>query len=194
MLKKKIGSGILSALLGISLITGGTYAYFSDQETANNTFAAGTLDLSVNPTQIIQVDEIKPGDSFIRDFELVNNGSLDIGQVLLETSYTVTDAQGDNTDDFGKHIQVEFLYNMDRFDEVIYETTLAELSDLQPEVINEMIFEEILDGKGLPTGDSNDLIVKFTFVDNGEDQNQFQGDALDLTWTFHALQKDGEQR
>jgi len=194
MLKKKIGSGILSALLGISLITGGTYAYFSDQETTNNTFAAGTLDLSVNPTQIIQVDEIKPGDSFIRDFELVNNGSLDIGQVLLETSYTVTDAQGDNTDDFGKHIQVEFLYNMDRFDEVIYETTLAELSDLQPEVINEMIFEEILDGKGLPTGDSNDLIVKFTFVDNGEDQNQFQGDALDLTWTFHALQKDGEQR
>lgn len=194
MLKKKIGSGILSALLGVSLITGGTYAYFSDQETTNNTFAAGTLDLSVNPTQIIQVDEIKPGDSFIRDFELVNNGSLDIGQVLLETSYTVTDAQGDNTDDFGKHIQVEFLYNMDRFDEVIYETTLAELSDLQPEVINEMIFEEILDGKGLPTGDSNDLIVKFTFVDNGEDQNQFQGDALDLTWTFHALQKDGEQR
>ena len=194
MLKKKIGSGILSALLGISLITGGTYAYFSDQETTNNTFAAGTLDLSVNPTQIIQVDEIKPGDSFIRDFELVNNGSLDIGQVLLETSYTVTDAQGDNTDDFGEHIQVEFLYNMDRFDEVIYETTLAELSDLQPEVINEMIFEEILDGKGLPTGDSNDLIVKFTFVDNGEDQNQFQGDALDLTWTFHALQKDGEQR
>ena len=194
MLKKKIGSGILSALLGISLITGGTYAYFSDQETTNNTFAAGTLDLSVNPTQIIQVDEIKPGDSFIRDFELVNNGSLDIGKVLLETSYTVTDAQGDNTDDFGEHIQVEFLYNMDRFDEVIYETTLAELSDLQPEVINEMIFEEILDGKGLPTGDSNDLIVKFTFVDNGEDQNQFQGDALDLTWTFHALQKDGEQR
>lgn len=194
MLKKKLGSGILSALLGVSLITGGTYAYFSDQETTNNTFAAGTLDLAVNPTQIIQVDDIKPGDSFIRDFELINNGSLDIGKVLLETSYTVNDAKGDNTDDFGKHIQVEFLYNMDRFDEVIYETTLAELNELQPEVINEMVFEEILDGKGLPTGDSNDLIVKFTFVDNGEDQNQFQGDALDLTWTFHALQKDGEQR
>ena len=33
----------------------------------------------MNPTQIIQVDDIKPGDSFIRDFELINNGSLDIG-------------------------------------------------------------------------------------------------------------------
>ncbi|WP_461183398.1 TasA family protein, partial [Virgibacillus kimchii] len=30
------------------------------------------------------------------------------------------------------------------------------------------------------------------FVDNGEDQNQFQGDALNLEWTFTATQTDGE--
>lgn len=184
----------MSAVLGITLVGGGTYAYFSDTEQTNNTFAAGTLDLSVNPSQIIKVDNIKPGDSFIRDFELHNNGSLDIGKVLLNTNYTVKDAKGDNTEDFGEHIQVEFLYNMNKFDEVIFETTLAKLKAMNPEVINEKVFGEIFDGEGLKPGDSNDLIVKFNFIDNGKDQNQFQGDSLDLTWTFNAQQKEGEQK
>ena len=88
-IKKQLSMGLMSAVLGVSLIGGGTYAYFSDSVVTQNTFAAGTLDLSVNPTQLINVDNIKPGDSFLRDFELVNNGSLDIGKVLLETDYTV---------------------------------------------------------------------------------------------------------
>ncbi len=133
-IKKQLATGLLSAVLGVTLIGSGTYAYFSDSEKTNNTFAAGTLDLSVNPTQIINVDNMKPGDSFIRDFELINNGTLDIGKVSLETAYTVADANGDNTADFGEHIEVEFLYNLDRLDEVIYETTLAELKDINPEV------------------------------------------------------------
>lgn len=193
-LKKQLTTGLLSAVLGVTLIGSGTYAYFSDSAETNNTFAAGTLDLSVNPTQIINVDNIKPGDSFIRDFELHNNGTMDIGKVLLEASYTVVDAKGDNTEDFGEHIEVEFLYNLDKFDEVIYQTTLAELKNLNPEVINEKVFGEIFDGEGLPVGVENDLVVKFTFKDNGTDQNQFQGDSLDLTWTFNAQQKEGEQR
>lgn len=192
--KKQLSTGLVSAVLGITLIGGGTYAYFSDSEETNNTFAVGTLDLAVNPTQIIIVDNIQPGDSFIRDFELQNNGTLDIGKVLLETSYTVVDAQGDNTEDFGEHIEVEFLYNLDKLDEVIYKTTLAKLQDMKPEVINEKVFEPIFDEEGLPTGEMNDLVVKFHFVDNGKDQNQFQGDSLDLTWTFNAQQTEGEQR
>ncbi|MBO0995836.1 TasA family protein [Bacillus sp. SD088] len=193
-LKKQLTTGLLSAVLGVTLIGSGTYAYFSDSAETNNTFAAGTLDLSVNPTQIINVDNIKPGDSFIRDFELHNKGTMDIGKVLLEATYTVVDAKGDNTEDFGEHIEVEFLYNLDKFDEVIYQTTLAELKNLNPEVINEKVFGEIFDGEGLPVGVENDLVVKFTFKDNGTDQNQFQGDSLDLTWTFNAQQKEGKQR
>jgi|SRR5690625_1507343 len=193
-IKKQLATGLLSAVLGITLIGGGTYAYFSDGVETNNTFAAGTLDLAVEPTEIITVDNIKPGDSFIRDFELQNNGTLDIGNVLLETSYTVEDAEGDNTEDFGDHIEVEFLYNTDKLDEVIYQTTLAELQDMQPEVINEKVFEPIFDEQGLPVGETNDLVVKFNFVDNGEDQNQFQGDSIDLTWIFNAQQTEGEQR
>src|SRR5690625_4267051 len=109
--------GIMSAALGISLIGGGTFAYFSDTETTENTFAAGTLDLSAEPTTIIDVENIKPGDSMVRTFELQNNGSLDIHRVYLDTEYTVDDAEGNNTEDFGEHIEVEFLYNVDKLDE-----------------------------------------------------------------------------
>lgn len=124
-MRKKLGMGIMSATLGLSLIAGGTYAYFSDSEVSNNTFAAGTLDLAIEPTEIINVENLKPGDWMVRTFELQNNGTLDIEKVFLETDYTIIDANGDNTEDFGEHIQVEFLYNADKLDEVIYETTLA---------------------------------------------------------------------
>lgn len=192
-IKKKLVMGLLSAVLGLSLIGVGTYAYFSDSEVTNNTFAAGTLDLSVEPTEIINVDNIKPGDSMLRVFELQNNGSLDIDRVLLETDYTVNDAKGDNTEDFGDHIEVEFLYNLDKLDEVIYKTTIAELKEMTPEAIYEHILDPQL-GKGLPVGSTDDLAVKFVFVDNGEDQNEFQGDSLELEWTFKAEQTLGTQK
>ena len=192
-IKRKVGMGIMSAAHGLTLVAGGTYAYFSDSQTTNNTFAAGTLDLSVNPTTIVDVGELKPGDSVIRDFELHNDGSLDIERVVLETDYTVIDAEGDNTEDFGEHIQVEFLYNASKMDEVIFETTLAALKDMSPEAVNENIFYPLLGEKGLEAGgEADDLVVKFNFLDNGENQNQFQGDSLELEWTFVAEQGVGE--
>lgn len=191
-LKKQLSMGIITAALGLTLIGGGTYAYFSDTEDANGTFAAGTLDLSAEPTQIIDINDMKPGDSITRDFVLENNGSLNIENVSLETDYTVIDIQGDNDEDFGKYIEVEFLYNADQMNEVVYETTLQDLKDMSPEAIEEEVFEEILDEGGLESGEANDFVVQFNFLDNDEDQNQFQGDELNLEWTFHAKQTDGE--
>ncbi|MEW9674784.1 CalY family protein [Lentibacillus sp. L22] len=193
-IKKQLGMGVMSAALGIALIGGGTYAYFSSSETTNNTFAAGKLDLSVQPTTVIDVDELQPGDSVIRDFELQNNGTLDMNKVLLETDYSVIDDKGDNTDDFGKYIQVEFLYNADQLNEVIYETTLAELKDMDPEVVHDEVFSPLLGKKGLEAGDEHDLVVKFKFIDDGKDQNQFQGDSLNLEWTFNAQQTAGDEK
>lgn len=193
-IKKQLGLGIASAALGLTLVSGGTFAYFSDTETSSNTFAAGTLDLAAAPTEIIEVDNIKPGDTMIRDFELQNNGTLDIEKVLLDTDYTVTDAAGDNTGDFGEHIMVEFLYNADKLDEVIYQTTLAELKTMTPEAVNENVFLPLLGENGLPVGTIDDLVVQFNFVDNGEDQNEFQGDTLSLEWTFTAQQTAGEDK
>ncbi|TCP29220.1 camelysin [Scopulibacillus darangshiensis] len=194
--KKKLGAGIVTASLGLSLIGGGTFAYFSDSEVTNNAFAAGTLDLSMNPKTVIDVSNLKPGDTMTRDFKLKNDGSLDIKTINLLTNYSVVDKKGDNADvDFGKHIKVNFLWNWDKESEPIFETTLYDLKKMDPDVVKKDVFDPLWEKKGgLKAGAENDLWVEFEFVDNGEDQNVFQGDKLKLEWTFNAMQTDGEEK
>lgn len=195
-LKKKLGMGIASAALGISLVGGGTFAYFSDTAEANATFAAGTLDLSADPTTIIDVDNIKPGDTMLRSFDLVNGGSLDIATIDLSTSYTVTDAKGDNTEDFGKHIRVNFLINADKLDAPIFSTTLYDLQNMSPDVIEGNFWSQFFAERGgnLAAGTSDKLYVQYEFVENNADQNEYQGDSLELKWTFEGKQGAGVAR
>lgn len=199
-IKKKLGLGIASAALGLSLVGGGTFAWFNSVATTNNSFTAGTLDLSVDPTTIIDVDNIKPGDWMNRTFDLVNGGSLDISSVTLTTDYTVSDPT--NTDDMGEHIRVNFLWNEDKAvlgpwspDAVVYSTTLADLKSMSPDAVKNNIFIPwVEESGGLRSGDTDSLYVQFEFVDNGADQNEFQGDALNLEWTFTADQGPGQSR
>ncbi|GAA0427742.1 MAG: TasA family protein [Bacillota bacterium] len=195
-LKKKLGMSVVTASLGLSLIAGGTYAYFSDTEVTDNTFAAGTLDLSVDPTTIIDITNLKPGDTMVKEFVLGNEGSLDIKTVNLLTNYEVVDASGDNGgDDFGQHIKVNFMWNWDKESEPIFETTLYELKNMDPDVVKKDIWDPLWEQHGgLDVGDTNELWVEFEFVDNGQDQNIFQGDQLNLEWTFNATQTDGEEK
>ncbi|MFS0674183.1 TasA family protein [Ornithinibacillus sp. 179-J 7C1 HS] len=208
-IKKKLGMGIASATLGIALIGGGTFAYFNDVEETTNTFAAGTLDLSVDPTTIVDVGNLKPGDTIVREFVLSNDGSLDISSIDLLTDYIVNDAQGDNTEDFGRHIKVLFLENADKtgdgwiigdYNDVISETTLYDLKSQTPDAVENVqgFFTWLLglngESSGLEAGTSDQMYVAFEFVDNGQDQNQFQGDSLELAWTFNAHQTEGEMK
>ncbi|WP_369900544.1 TasA family protein [Bacillus manliponensis] len=195
-LKKKLGMGVATGALGLSLIGGGTFAFFSDKAETNNTFAAGTLDLNVDPTTIIDVNNIKPGDYMYRTFKLTNSGSLDIESVKLATEYTVTDAKGDNGgEDFGKHIEVSFIINGDKLSVPVFQTTLADLKGMTPDAVEESIFGGWLaESGGLKNGDSDDLLVRYEFVENGQDQNIFQGDSLNLKWTFEGKQGEGEER
>jgi len=197
-MKKKLGMGVVTAALGLSLISGGTYAYFSDKEVSQNTFAAGTLDLSVNPEVVINVDNIKPGDEMERGFQLVNKGTLAIGDVKLLTDYSVIDAKGDNGNaDFGDHIRVDFLWNLDKNEVPIWSTTLSELKvSTQNGSIPDLVQKGVVDreGNGLAPGDDDTFYVMFTFVDNNAEQNVFQGDSLKLNWTFNSMQTKGEEK
>lgn len=197
-IKKKLGMGVVTAGLGLSLIGGGTYAYFSDKEVSQNTFAAGTLDLSVNPEVVINVDNIKPGDEMERGFQLVNKGTLAIGDVKLLTDYSVIDAKGDNgSADLGDHIRVDFLWNLDKNEVPIWSTTLSELKvSTQNGSIPDLVQKGVVDreGNGLAPGNDDTFYVMFTFVDSNEEQNVFQGDSLKLNWTFNSMQTKGEER
>lgn len=195
-LKKKLGMGVASAALGLSLIGGGTFAFFSDKEVSNNTFAAGTLDLELNPKTIVDIDNLKPGDSVKKEFLLKNNGSLAIKDVKLATKYSVIDSKGDNNgEDLAKHIKVKFIWNWDKSSEPVYETTLADLQNLDPDVVAKDVFApEWAEEGGLKAGSEDYLWVQFEFVDNKADQNIFQGDKLNLEWTFNATQTAGEEK
>lgn len=195
-LKKKLGMGVASAALGLSLIGGGTFAFFSDKEVSNNTFAAGTLDLELNPKTIVNIENLKPGDSVKKEFALKNNGSLAIKDVKLATKYNVIDSKGDNNgEDFGKHIKVKFIWNWDKQSEPVYETTLADLQKADPDVVAKDVFApEWSEEGGLKAGTEDYLWVQFVFEDNGQDQNIFQGDKLNLEWTFNASQTEGEEK
>ena len=194
-IKQKLGLGVASATLGLALVGGGTYAYFSDSAETTSTFAAGTLDLSANPTTIVNVSNIKPGDKMLRSFDLVNGGTLDIASIDLVTDYTVH-GNGNNTDDFGKHIRVNFLINADKIDAPIWSTTLYDLKNMSPDVIEGNFWSGWFaeHGGNLAAGTSDKLYVQYEFVDNGGDQNQFQGDSLELEWTFNGMQGAGEAR
>jgi spore coat-associated protein N len=89
-IKKKLGLGVASAAIGLSLIGGGTWAAFNDTATISNHFAAGTLDLEVGKsgTKPINFDltNMKPGDNVQRIFKLKNKGTLAIKEVLLNVS------------------------------------------------------------------------------------------------------------
>jgi spore coat-associated protein N len=193
-IKKTLAFGVATAALGLTLIGGGTFAYFSDTVETTGTFAAGTLDINADPTAIVNLGNLKPGDIIPRTFKLKNEGTLDIKEVLLKTSYTVTNKAGapDNTDDFGKHIKVKFLHNVDKLNDVIWETTLYDLQNQTPDAVERGFF--LGERSGLRAGTTDTMAVAFEFVDNGQDQNQFQGDKLNLTWQFEAKQGDGEIR
>lgn len=150
------------------------------------------MDLGLNPSTVVNISNIKPGDEIYREFTLENNGTLDIGKVLLDTSYTVDDAQLDgkaNQDDLAKHIKVTIMYNTSSSTNTVVETTLHDLQTKQPDLTQ----IDNLAGPypdGIPAGEKEKIFVLFEFVDNGEDQNQFQGDKLKVDWTFNAEQTD----
>ncbi|WP_262174190.1 CalY family protein [Saccharococcus sp. Marseille-Q5394] len=204
-LKKKLAMSIATGALAVSMIGGGTYAYFNDVEVSTNQFKAGTLNLAMNPSTLINLDKLKPGDWMPRYFELENKGNLDINQVLLSTEYT----QGGGGDvDFGKHIRVNFLTNVDKAgisgpiwnpkvkpSNPIVSKTLYELKTMTPDAVANLsntIFT--FEDSGLKAGNTDHLFVVFEFVDDATDQNALQGAYIDLKWSFKATQHEGSMK
>ncbi|CDQ38982.1 MULTISPECIES: TasA family protein [Virgibacillus] len=188
--KKKLGMGIATAVLGIGLIGGGTFAYFSDQEVVDNTFAAGTLDLGVDPTIAFDIENLKPGDYMTRSFHMANEGTLNIGKVLMNTS-----ASG--TDEFKDHLRVDFLTSDGKPINDLSGKTIAELETMDQLDITPgfwIWWPFVREGEGIPTGTDDTIRIKITFVDNGEDQNFLQGAGLDVQFHLEAEQTDGERR
>lgn len=180
-LKKSLLAAVATGFIGIGLISGGTYAYFSDTEASNSTFATGLLDLEINKETIIQIEDIVPGDTMNGHFELTNDGTVDMKEVILHSSYEVVDkGESNNGDDLGDHILVEYLYHVNNKETVVFEKMLSELSKQQ--VLKEFPAES----------KAEKFTVRFKFIDNGKNQNHFMTDYLNLKWEFEAVQREGK--
>lgn len=214
-LKKKLGLGVASAALGLSLVGGGTYAYFSTTATQTSTFASGTLNLAVDPVTNVPLTNLKPGDWSIKTFDLINTGTLDIKKVSLKTDYTVTKNNGDTVspaivDKYSDAIIVDFLVN--RGDNlpantVLLSKPLKELKGMTPDDLAKewdkagsvygIPYYVMNDGIKAGTGSesTDNFVVKFRFKDSGaDDQNDLQDLKLNLTWKFIGVQENGTQR
>lgn len=183
----------LAALgIGSAFVGGATFAYFSDKEAVANTFATGTIDLTVDKKVVFDVNNIKPGDYMVRYFTIKNSGTLDISEVLMHTDYAVTDERGNNgTDDFGKHLYVDFLTSDGQV--ILLNQSLADLKELTKNGKSMDIATLYTDLVNLPVGDSDTICIKIRFNDNGQEQNVFQGDTLQLTWNLEAKQGKGKE-
>ena len=117
---KKILGLTIAALLVMALVGGGTWAYFSDVETAaGNTFTAGTLNLQVGAADPATVaiaigddEDCAPGDSGnAADWDVENLGNLSgtlkvtFDSTITNNENTITEpetADGDITDPAGE--------------------------------------------------------------------------------------------
>lgn len=94
---KRILGLTVAALMIITIVGGGTWAYFSDVEnSANNSLTAGTLDLNIDggntAVTTFSLTNAAPGDSGTGNSALSNVGSLS-GELDIEFS-TITNTGG----------------------------------------------------------------------------------------------------
>ena len=236
-IKKKLGLGVASAALGLSLVGGGTWAAFNDIETKDNYFAAGTLDLDLADVNgfhsRFNLGNLKPGDYKTIKFNLTNNGSLAIEDVLLTTLATnddFTNGENEYVDDpevedntyleFLDQFQVEIL----RVDPQV-QATAEDPNFFLIDVNDNVTLKTLVEGN-LPTGvvttggklnlapdnpnsdkwdglpanpsETETIEIKIKFKEdsavgvNGEqDQNKYQGDSIDVTFSMEAQQWEG---
>ncbi|MEK4848559.1 TasA family protein [Paenibacillus sp. FSL H7-0756] len=192
--KKTLGLGVVSAALGLTLVGGGTFAYFSSTSTSSSSFNNGTLSLKSDPSVIVNLSNLKPGDSILRDFKLINDGTLNIPKVVLHTSSAITDALGDNgSHNFKDDIIVTFLANKDKQELPLLVISLADLEKESPDLVARGIVGAILGGEksGIKAGTSDNLTIQFAFKETLQPQNYYQGDTLALTLNFEANQEKG---
>ncbi len=140
-MKKKLITGALSAMMGLSLVGGGTFAAFNDREEVQADIHTGTLDLNVLATQqyedTFQLSDLKPGDSMVRAFLLENEGSLAINEVLMDAV-----AMGFSNDEDNEYVSQTGLDNnmeeyLEQFEVKMLRVARTDLLDLDPGLVQE---------------------------------------------------------
>lgn len=75
-MKKKIAALVLVIALAATAVIGGTLAYFTDTDEAENVFTVGNVDIALTETEWVEpTDPVYPGQTLPKNPTVVNNGS-----------------------------------------------------------------------------------------------------------------------
>ncbi len=120
---KKIFGLTIAALLVIGMVSGGTWAYFSDTESStNNSLTAGTLDLNINGGNVavttFSASNVAPGSSGSGNSTLANIGSLsgelDIRLSAVTNTGGVGGEYGDSVGNLGGVAEIAMYIDVDQ--------------------------------------------------------------------------------
>lgn len=212
--KRAIVKGYLFIVIGLMLVAGGTWAAFNDIENMHNSLEAGTLDLELNKEILFDVSNLKPGDTMIREFTMVNNGTLNIQKVLFHTRLVEfiddTSAEhngsGNDFNSLAQQFQIEFFTSEGKPITPLYGKNLGQLISATNagnpvDITNYLSDFDGKNKKNLPSGDLDRIMMQLTFVDDRQKlgnglyiQNKYQGDSLKFAFMLEAFQYPGEIR
>lgn len=180
-----------------TLIIGGIYAYFSDvEQTTDNSFTAGTLDLKTNGadgvTATITATNMKPGDrmptSGNASVNLTNVGSIDGS--TLDINFTYVESDGQNPTEFPANMTA------DEFaDELLVVVLNYGGTDLLPSIsdgdadgvdMKEAASADLTGQTGINTGLSKNFEIAVQLKTSVG--NDYQADGIDMTITFTLIQ------
>lgn len=100
-MNKRILLSSMSIFASLALVTGATFAFFSDSGTSNdNVFDSGDLDMQLSDANQEDLDNVTatwglasaPGDTFTGDLRVTNVGSVSANHVELKFDNVVTEA------------------------------------------------------------------------------------------------------
>ena len=208
-MKKIIGLSVAAVLI-IGVISGATFAYFSDTESSvNNSLTAGVLDLNIDGGDIavttLTVADAEPGGSGSGSSILANVGSM-VGELDIATSAVTntgavsgTSEYADDSGDLGAVAQIAMYLDIDQSGTVTAgdiglqsdETTYDPTGGLNYDVIDNYAsdnWDAII--ASMAASASDDIIVLWQ-VPTGAG-NTIQGDSVsfDITFTLEQAAVD----
>ncbi len=96
---KRIRTALLSTALAGVMLIGGTYAYFTDGDTATNTFTVGSIEIELQEPNWEPPEDITPNETLEKDPQIKNTGNNE-SYVFLEVTVpyaNIVTAKADGT-------------------------------------------------------------------------------------------------
>lgn len=188
-------------LLCLTVITGMTFALFSDEEVVNNHLKAGDLDITLTRTKLTSTYLTERGfldtvtDETDKDF---TNGTdenvfaLD-GAVIVPQSKYIAEMQVSNNSDVAFGYWVEIVYtgkaNIELSEQIDITVNTEQSKRLNQGLMVGSASEPIA---VLGVGDASTFTVTVEFLDLANDiNNQAQGDDVTFDLVVHAVQYTG---